>query len=88
MFYAELNENGKVFHITDSPLEGENVMQVESMNVIGKVWNGETFVEDPADFVEPTDPVPSQLDRIEEKVNIIANGTDVVDILLGGDEDE
>lgn len=47
MFYAELKENGKCFHVTDSPLKGEHVMQVESMSVIGKIWNGSEFVDDP-----------------------------------------
>ena len=88
MFYAELNENKKCIHVTDRPLEGEHVMQVESMDVIGKVWDGKEFVEDPDNIPEETEPAPTQLDRIEEKVNALADGTDVVDILLGGDEDE
>ena len=69
-FYAEINEKGKCFHVTDNPLpEGEFIKKVDSNDVLGKIWNGEYFIDDP-DITEP--PIePTQLDRIEEQQLIL-----------------
>lgn len=68
MFYAEINENGKCFHITENELPlGDNIIATEE-NVIGKIWDGEKFIDDPT---VPEPEAPTQLDAIEESQLII-----------------
>jgi len=50
MFYAEIDTNKRCFHVTDNPLPlGNTIIAVESNDVLGKVWNGEMFIDDPAE---------------------------------------
>lgn len=69
MFYAEINKNGKCFHVTQNRLPlSDTVVVTEDENVIGKIWNGEKFIDDPT---VPEPEAPTQLDTIEESQLII-----------------
>ena len=62
MFYAEINQNGKCFHLTTNPLPlSDTVTQTDDPDALGKIWDGEKFVEDP----NIPEPEPSKLDTIE-----------------------
>lgn len=74
MFYAEINENGKCFHITPNELPlSDTIIAVKDSSVLGKIWDGEKFVEDPdvTAPVELIDPTQEQLSRIEEQQLVI-----------------
>lgn len=71
MFYAEIDENKKCYHVTPCKLpESETIIAVDNGDVLGKVWDGEKFIDDPneepaADAVT-TDSI---LEAIEKGVN-------------------
>lgn len=64
MFYAEIDENGKCFHVTGCELPLSNcIIVTDDVNVLGKIWDGSQWMEPP----EPESPVPepTQLDKIQ-----------------------
>ncbi len=70
MYYAEIDENGRCFHVTNDKLPVcDTIIEVESVDVLGKIWNGETWEDEIIPEPEPTpEPQPTQLDRIEAAV--------------------
>lgn len=64
VLYAEINEEGYCFHVTDCELPLSNrVLIVENDSVLGMRWDGEKWNE-----VEPDpipEPQPTQLDEIQ-----------------------
>lgn len=88
MFYAEINSEGKCFHVTDNerPLS-DTVIAVDDFSVLGKIWDGEKFVEDLNELI-PEEPKTTQLDNIEAGVNSLLETYSVMDVLLGVDEYE
>ena len=94
--YIQIAEDGRVRVFCQEPVEGVTIdtegfeiPEKPTDAVYGLYYSKEQglywvkIAENEEETAEP-----SQLDRIEEKVNALADGTDVVDILLGGDEDE
>lgn len=67
MFYAEINETGKCFHVTECELPLSNhIIVTEDTNVLGKIWDGSQWMESPVPEHEPTtEPQPTQLDEIQ-----------------------
>lgn len=75
MFYAELDENNRCFHVTESELPLSERVVATDKNVLGMIYDPETgtFSEYIPPEPEPTpDPEPTQLDRIEEQLNALA----------------
>ena len=59
MFYAEIDKDGRCFHVSPDELPvGESIIQTEEENVLGKIWNGEGWedapVEESTAGAEPT----------------------------------
>lgn len=73
MFYAELDENNRCFHVTESELPLSERVVATDKNVLGMIYDPETGEFSECVPLEPTpDPEPTQLDRIEETVNALA----------------
>ena len=82
--YAELNENnickavselaGEVIKDTMIPLETYNT------SLLGKRYEDGEWVEVP---VEPIEPEPTQLDRIEANTTALLGNESALDVLLG-----
>lgn len=76
-FYAQLDEENVCCGV--SQLSGEviadNMVRLYSMDttVIGKKYEDGEWVEVP--MPEPVDPEPTQLDRMEDKIDTLVNGT-------------
>lgn len=71
MFSAQIDSEGKCFHITDSQLpKSPNVIPVDTYDVLGKIWDGEKWNDPPAPEPEPI-PKPTQLDNIESTQLVI-----------------
>lgn len=65
MYYAEIDETGYCFHVTDAELPlGDTILKVDSMDVLGKVWDGEKW-NDP----EPVVPVTDEYQQYYNEVN-------------------
>lgn len=48
MFYAEIDKTGRCFHVTPNELPlGERILLVDGADVLGKIWNGESWEEEP-----------------------------------------
>ena len=44
MFYAEIDENGKCFHVTETKLpESPTIIKTDDGSVLGKIWDGEKW---------------------------------------------
>lgn len=68
MFYAEIDKNGFCFHITQNKLPISDSVLLVDENVLGKIWDGEKWNDDPS-TLEP--PEPTQMDRIENALNAL-----------------
>lgn len=67
MFYAEIDKDGRCFHVTPDELPvGESIIQTEEENVLGKIWNGTGWedapVEESTAEAEPTEMEQLQAD--------------------------
>ena len=71
MYFAEIDENGKCFHITEDELPLSDRILLADRNVIGMVWDGEKW-NDPESIPASE---PTQLDRIEETLSILTADT-------------
>ena len=66
MFYAEIDEAGKCFHVTECELLlSDNVVVTDDIKVLGKIWDGNQWLEPPEPEPEPETPQPTQLDKIQ-----------------------
>lgn len=80
MYYAEIDKTGYCFHVTDAELPlGDTILKVDSMDVLGKVWDGENWNDSEQPEPEPAE--PTQLDRVEEMLNALTSGTVSADVI-------
>ena len=69
MFYAEIDETGRCFHITPDELPlGERILLAESADVLGKIWNGESWEEAPVEEVEAE---PTEMEQLQADIAYI-----------------
>ena len=41
MYYAEIDENGRCFHVTNDKLPlSDTIIEVKNIDVLGMIWNG------------------------------------------------
>ena len=41
MYYAEVDENGRCFHVTNDKLPlSDTIIEVKNIDVLGMIWNG------------------------------------------------
>lgn len=65
MYYAEVDKNGKCFHITKTKLpESPTIIKTDDRNVLGKIWDGEKWNE------PISEPVPEQPLSEQEQIAI------------------
>lgn len=66
-WYAEIDESGKCFHVTQNELPLSETIVLADRNVLGERYENGVWVKvEP----EPVEPEPSQLDRIEAKIQV------------------
>lgn len=74
MYYAEIDENGRCFHVTNDKLPlSDTIIEVENIDVLGMIWNGTEWANETK--IEETVPQPTQLDRIEATLAILTADT-------------
>ena len=74
MYYAEIDENGRCFHVTNDKLPlSDTIIEVKNIDVLGMIWNGTEWANETK--IEETVPQPTQLDRIEATLAILTADT-------------
>lgn len=82
--YAELDKNNICKAVSD--LSGEVIkdtmipLETYDISLLGMRYDNGEWVEVP---VEPVEPEPTQLDRIETQVNTLVGNESALDVLLG-----
>lgn len=65
MYYAEIDEYGKCFHITETKLpESKTIIKTDNKNALGKIWDGEKWNE------PVPEPIPEQPLSEQEQIAI------------------
>ena len=74
MYYAEVDENGRCFHVTNDKLPlSDTIIEVKNIDVLGMIWNGTDWKQESKS--EEMISLPTQLDRIESTLAILTADT-------------
>lgn len=88
MVYAEINaETGKCFAVSDfgnSLVDKPTLIPLDSydVDVLGKIWNGETWEDDPTPEPEP-EYTPSNNEIYENQMIIMSALADIAEMQMG-----
>lgn len=74
MYYAEIDENGRCFHVTNDKLPlSDTIIEVKNIDILGMIWNGTDWKQESKS--EEMISLPTQLDRIESTLAILTADT-------------
>ena len=74
MYYAEVDENGRCFHVTNDKLPlSDTIIEVKNIDVLGMIWNGTDWKQESKS--EEMISLPTLLDRIESTLAILTADT-------------
>ena len=89
MVYAQINEDKICVAVSESgiAISGDDIIELDifDASILGKKYNNGKW-EDV--YVEPVQPQPTQLDRIENNTKYLMGNASALDVLLGVTENE
>lgn len=81
-WYAEIDENGICFHISDTELPlSDTIIKIDNPNVLGWTYsNGEWIEPEPVEPPPAKEPQPTNADIVENQYSIMMAITDLYEM--------